>query len=219
MHVVRRSGMTVFRKFIEVLRTSMDGWIADVILDTDIADVVLSGKKYTLIDYFKKDADYVNNDVITGYPVISILPYNNSSRHLIPARPYVQLHEGTMLNLADMMAAIRDINQRGYGMVSSHQLNQISVMFDQERQNQEATLAVLRQEEDELQELLDQNHKEQSQTRKNQRSLQDIDRKLKQISQETSQLSNPGPRSYQARERLMQIQRIPRSRTVPHESH
>jgi chromosome segregation ATPase len=179
---------------------------------------VLSGKKYTLIDYFKKDADYVNNDVITGYPVISILPYNNSSMHLIPNRPYVQLHEGTMVNLADMMTAIRDINQRGYGMVSSHQLNQISAMFDQERQNQEATLAVLRQEEDELQELLDQNHKEQSQTRKNQRSLTDIDRKLKQISQETSQLSNPGPRSYQARERLMQIQRIPRSRTVPYES-
>ncbi|XP_052057505.1 uncharacterized protein LOC127698190 [Mytilus californianus] len=203
LSVLRRSGMRVFRKFIEVLRTSMDSWVADVILDTNVAETALMGKKYTLIDHINKE-DYYEDTASTEYKALDIIPYN------IPQISDKYPSKRTISNLSEKMAAIKSMNPRGHDLVSSNQLQRMTTMFDSERQTQEATLAVLRQEENAIRELLDQNIKEQTQIRRNQRSLYEIDKKLKQISLETSQLSSPLPRSNRARERLMHIQRIPR---------
>ncbi|CAG2214706.1 unnamed protein product [Mytilus edulis] len=201
--VLRRSGMRVFRKFIEVLRTSMDSWVADVILDTNVAETAFMGKKYTLIDHIKKE-DYYEDNASTDYKALDVIPYS------IPQISDKYASKRTISNLSEKMAAIKSMNSRGYGLSSSNQLQRMTTMFDSERQTQEAALAVLRQEENAIRELLDQNIKEQTQIRRNQKSLYEIDKKLKQISMETSQLSSPLPRSNRARERLMHIQRMPR---------
>lgn len=205
--------MHVFRKFIEVLRTSMDSWIADVLLETNIAEALLSGKRILFKDHlktlepFKIDLGYKTTES-TGLPHTE-----KESRRLIVS---------SLNDLNTPVAVPRNLNRQpsddlqGKSLMSSTYLQRTILTFENERQLQESVLNALRQEETKIRDRLEKNIAEQAKQRKKQKSLLEIEKKLKQVSYENSQL--PSSLSRPSKLRLMNSHRIPKNRTFHFDS-
>lgn len=205
--------MQVFRKFIEVLRTSMDSWIADVLLETNIAEALLSGKRILFGDHLKTLEPF---SIDLAYKKSIVLPHKVKENRQLMTSSVNGLNKSTPVEINLNGKPIEDY--RGKNMMSSTYLQRTIVMFENERQLQESALNTLRQEETAIRDRLEKNLIEQTMKKKKQRSLFEIEKKLKQVSYENSQLSTPLPRQTNAKERLLNIHRFPRNRTFHFDS-
>jgi len=197
--ILRSRSMDNFKRFLEVLRESLYGWLADGIMDTPmhqskLLDDMLQYK--TFKEYLSKNSESYDVD-------------DNFSRSLVKIDTSPQI---VQRRLPGISGYSYDYQPNGYDVnMTSFPRNIFGLHsdFKSQRVETEHALSMLRQEERAIKDLWYQNSREQEHLYRNHRLLSDIDRRLRQIQSDAGQLMRPSPNVEHTRQRLYRLQRVP----------
>ncbi|XP_062598358.1 uncharacterized protein LOC134259769 [Saccostrea cucullata] len=212
--ILRRRGIRTLAKFLRILKESLDGWIADKILSTDLR--VLN--KYTLTDD-RTLTDFIIR--VCGPPTPETKPEPPIKQTTEPAagrftinnqiqRPPKQPrneHEGGMIyffptpptQIAEVPGQVQHLHH----------------VFEERNHQISNTLSVLKQEEQAIKDILEKNVSEQRHLNKNQMAIHDISRRLQSIHHEAGQLLKSAPNDDIVRKRLHHLHEVPWNSTKP----
>lgn len=212
--------MPTFRIFLEVLRDTFHGWIADELLDSqiNISETSLLQKTVpvrSLIEN-RKEAN-IRDPKPPPFVKHITTPY-------IPEAPYPYYQPGCIVapntflvnSPSGMIHAYRAHesrhNRRGRASPITQvpeNLRELQKTFDHETATARKSLAALKQEEVTIKALLQQNLRHQQDMLTKQEALTEVRTKIKQINDTTSQILKPEVNVSQTRKRLSALQRVP----------
>ncbi|ESO98881.1 hypothetical protein LOTGIDRAFT_231230 [Lottia gigantea] len=231
-------GLGTLHKFLQVLRETGSGWIADVLLDTDAIeyeDLTSRDEQFDPVDHYENRLNRYNHGALKRYdsaddlamaptkkygPWTARAPSPDSSFR----RSKVSLHD--VLNsknngYPDVRGQVRPgfflANSGISGALSGGRstnevpkvINNLESHFRQQTNTNEVALSSLKQEEMAIRELMDQNRNEQQKVRKNQYTLMDINQKLKDVNIRTNEIYDPTENAAVSSYRLNQLNQIP----------
>lgn len=224
---LKARGLPTFRRFLDVLRDTFHGWIADDILESHI-DVtntsILNRSSVSVKDLITKDDDPIPRDKNITRDLKS-QPYHSQKMPPFYAPTMYQYYSPGLLfpahggwisspDVARRFAKSAYEYSRNRGRESPvsqvpENLRDLQKTFQSEAASARKYLTVLRQEEVTIKALLQQNMRQQQEMLKKQEALTEATSKIKQINDSTSIIFKPEADLKQTRKRLSALQRVP----------
>lgn len=210
MDILRRRGIRTLAKFLSILKESLDGWIADKILCTDLR--FLGG-------YIPADdrtlADYIIRVCGPPTPEPEVEPKEDPPTQQT-TKPIEKYHtkrpETPRRQPRDDDKIIYFLPPRPTQIAEiPGQVEHLHHVFEDRRQQNSDTLSILKQEEHAIKTILEENVSEQHHLNKNQQAIHDISRRLQSIHHEAGQLLKPAPNDVMVRNRLDYLHDVPRN--------
>lgn len=189
MNALKKCDIRTFQKFLKLLKDINNNWIAEAVLDTPLGDTLFRDKiKFRRLDDF---------DVYSRDRFLEDLED-------ISRRPLVRQRSAIL----DRSSIHRD-EVYYLGQTVPRQIHGLHVTFDEQRNQAERTLTMLKQEELAIRDMLSQNARDQYYVRKNQRTLYEIDYRLQELQYKSRELElRPPPKIENARERLLRLHKM-----------
>lgn len=193
-------------KFLHILKDSLDGWIADKILCTDLR--ILS--KYILTDE-RTLSDYIirvcgpptpepNLEPLPRVVKKPVIKEEITERPETPPKPQRYKKENDLFHPPPQPTKIAEV---------PGQVQNLHRVFEERRLQIGSTLSILKQEEQAIKDILEKNVNEQRHLNKNQQAIYDISRRLQSIHHEAGQLLKSAPSGVMVRNRLDYLHGVP----------
>lgn len=190
-------------KFLHILKDSLDGWIADKILCTDLrilSKYILKDER-TLSDYIIRVCGPPTPEPIlqpVKKPVIK--EETKPKRPKTPPEPKRNKKENDLFHTLPQPTKIAEV---------PGQVQNLHRVFEERRLQIGSTLSILKQEEQAIKDILEKNVNEQRHLNKNQQAIYDISRRLQSIHHEAGQLLKSAPSGVIVRNRLDYLHGVP----------
>ncbi|XP_061170942.1 uncharacterized protein LOC133180426 [Saccostrea echinata] len=206
--ILRRRGIRTLAKFLRILKESLDGWIADKILSTDLRVLnkyILTDDR-TLTDFIIRVCGPPTPETKpealikhTREPIESRTKENNQAQR--PQRqPRNENEDSLIYFLPTPPTHIAEV---------PGQVQHLHHVFEERRNQISSTLSVLKQEEQAIKDILEKNVSEQRHLNKNQEAIHEISRRLQSIHHEAGQLLKSAPNDVIVRKRLHHLHEVP----------
>ncbi|XP_052783221.1 uncharacterized protein LOC128219451 [Mya arenaria] len=212
---IKTRGLASFQGFLQVLRITFHGWIADDILECNIdrSAVVTSGL-ITVRDVISKahQDNLAQKNAIQDFKLEQKHIEVDSGR--VNSRSPSRRHEYTSIREREKDDIRRYPKSRSSEVNSPitqipENLRHLQRTFDTETASTRKSLAVLKQEEVTIKALLQQNLREQQDMLMKQETLIEIKSRIKEINQSAAHLFKPDPDKEVTRQRLRLLQSVP----------
>ena len=233
---LRTRGLPAFQGFLNVLRMTFHGWIADDILDTyidisgtssangnilpvrDILNQMHQNKVQS--EQFRYKPVYLAE---SEYPYVPNIPKSHSrpsetnerssniisdGRRQVRTEHRSRRHEYVPANKHDRHDRKESSEISLLDQIPEN-LRDLETAFDTESTSTRKSISVLKQEEITIKALLQNNLREQQDLLSRQQALQEIKDKIKELNRTATQLYKPEPDAYVTRKRLQHLQRVP----------
>jgi hypothetical protein len=204
MDILRRRGIRTLAKFLFILKESLDGWIADRILSTDLRVFgrYIPADDRTLADYIIRVCGPPTPEPKVDLPAQQTTkpPEQYNTKRPETPRQQPRNEERVIYFLPPKPTQIAEI---------PGQVEHLHHMFEGRRQQISDTLSILKQEEHAIKNILQKNVSEQRHLSKNQQAIHDISRRLQSIHHEAGQLLKPAPTDVIVRNRLDYLHDVP----------
>lgn len=217
---LKARGLETFRKFLDVLRATFHGWIADDILEeyVDVKETSLVRRETVpvkdIINNSKSRDDKSRDKSHPPYLKPNSAPHYSTPMYYFyhpgffphPNSSWVRSAGSARLDLRhrysrrDSISPIAQVPEN---------LRELQRTLDNEATIARKSLTVLRQEEVTIKALLQQNMREQQDTLAKQEALINANKKIKEISDSTSKIFKPEMVVQQTRKRISALQRVP----------
>lgn len=209
--ILRRRGIRTLAKFLHVLKESLDGWIADKILCTDLR--VLS--KYILLDD-RTLSDYIIRICGPPTPEPKTEPTPKQAKEPALKEPIITKRPDTPRQHQRQQDHQKLLFPSPPSQIAEvpGQVQHLHHVFEGRRQQIDNTLSILKQEEQAIKDILEKNVEEQRHLNKNQQAITDISRRLQSIHHEAGQLLKSAPTGGAVRNRLSYLHGVPWDSTL-----
>lgn len=234
---LRTRGLPAFQGFLNVLRMTFHGWLADEILDSTIK----IGGMCNNIEHSVVVRDILNDMYETKLqsehpryrpiylaenenPYIPPFPKGQGHRHDINGKQNVPFfdgrrqtrsehqrrrHEYTSVQNSDLTRNVKTADEVPLVEHVPENLRDLQKAFDKESSTTQKSISILKQEEITIKALLQHNLRVQQDLLSRQQALQDIQDKMRELNKTATQLYKPEPDVHISRKRLKHLQQVP----------